>query len=89
MAEHGLDWFMVGGVDGGVAGWASESDIETVARVADVEPQPLRTTLTPESSLRDGLDAVVSSHTRVAAVFDGATYLGILTLDQISEEVLR
>ncbi len=32
---------------------------------------------------------MVSSHTRAAAVFEAGRYLGILTLNHISEEVLQ
>lgn len=88
MAEHGLDWFMVGH-GGRISGWLSEEDLDGASALTGLEVRPLRTTLTPTSSLRDGLDAVVSSRSRVATVFDGADYLGILTIDQISQEVLR
>ena len=88
MAEHGLDWVMVG--DGSqISGWLTRSEVEGAATVGGLTPKPIRTTLTPDSSLRDALDAIVSSHSRVAAVFEDGRYLGILTLDQLSEEVLR
>jgi len=88
MAEHGLDWFMVG-EDGHISGWLSAEDLDGGRSPAELEMRPVRTILSPDSSLRDGLDAVVSSHTRAATVFDGDTYLGILTIDQISNEVLQ
>jgi osmoprotectant transport system ATP-binding protein len=87
MAEHGLDWFLVG-ADGRVSGWLSATDLEGDS-LTGLDPRPLRTRLSPSSTLRDGLDAVVSSRSRVAAVFDGDVYLGILTLDHISAGVLR
>jgi predicted transcriptional regulator len=48
-----------------------------------------KTTLSVDGSLKEALDAVVSSRTRVAAVFDGDAYLGMLTAEQISEEVVQ
>jgi osmoprotectant transport system ATP-binding protein len=88
MAEHGLDWFMVG-EDGQISGWLSAEDLSGGRSPAELQMRPVRTILSPDSSLRDGLDAVVSSRTRAATVFDGDTYMGILTIDQIGDEVLR
>jgi hypothetical protein len=48
-----------------------------------------RSWLTLDSSLRVALDAVVSSHTNVAAVFDGDRYLGMLTAERIGEEIVQ
>lgn len=87
MAEHGLDWVLVGD-DGKVEGWLSNTDLQGNS-LQGSRPRPLPTRLSPQSSLRDGLDAVVSSRTRAAAVFDGDSYLGILTMDQISREALQ
>ena len=47
------------------------------------------TTLAPTDSLKEALDAVVTSHTSVAAVVDGRRYLGMLTMDEISEEIIQ
>ena len=51
--------------------------------------EPFRTLLSPDSTLKDALDAVVSSHTSVAAVFDGGRFLGMVTAEAISAEILR
>ena len=48
-----------------------------------------KTSLSVDASLKEALDAVVSSHTRVAAVFDGDRYLGMLTAERISEEIVQ
>ncbi len=40
-------------------------------------------------SLRDALDTVITSHTRVAPVFDGDDYLGMVTVERISREVVE
>ena len=57
--------------------------------VDEVKLEPFRTLLSPESTLKDALDAVVSSHTSVAAVFDGQRFLGMVTAEAISAEILR
>ncbi|MCB2223671.1 MAG: ATP-binding cassette domain-containing protein [Actinobacteria bacterium] len=88
MAQHGLDWFGIrrGGL---VVGWAAGSDLDGGAAPADLEPRPFATALGPDDSLRDALDAVITSHSRVAPVFDGARYLGMLTIEEISREIVQ
>ena len=44
---------------------------------------------TDDASLREALDAVITSHTAVAAVFDGDRYLGMATVQEISREILH
>lgn len=87
MAEYDTDWFAVGeGTQ--LDGWASADDLGPDG-VDEVKLEPFRTMLSPESTLKDALDAVVSSHTSVAAIFDGDRFLGMVTADEISEEILR
>ena len=87
MAKYGTDWFAVGeGTE--LDGWASAADLGPDG-VDEVKLEPFRTMLSPESTLKDALDAVVSSHTSVAAIFDGDRFLGMVTADEISEEILR
>jgi hypothetical protein len=44
-------------------------------------------TLDSEASLRSALDAVVTSHARVAVVADDGVYRGMLDLEAIAEGV--
>ncbi len=83
-AEEGTDW--VGVLSGEqLLGWISIEDLD--GEVSAVEPRPFLVELGRNSSLREALDAVVTSHARVAVVVDGATYLGMLDIDAIGEGV--
>jgi osmoprotectant transport system ATP-binding protein len=87
MELYDIDWVAVGEgtrIDGWVAGSEIGKD-----RPGSLSLQPFRTTLSPSSTLRDALDAVVSSQTKVAAVFDGDRYLGMLSLERISKEIVE
>jgi osmoprotectant transport system ATP-binding protein len=85
MAEHNVDW--VGLLDGGdLLGWVDGADLEG-ADLRAVEPKPFLVSLSSDSSLRKALDAVVTSHARVAVVTDGRRYVGMLDLEAIAEEI--
>jgi len=87
MADFSDDWATV--IDGDrLLGWV---DKESVARVgpAQAEPQRFGAYVTEASSLREALDSVVTSKTQVAVVAgDHGQYLGILSLDRISKEIV-
>jgi osmoprotectant transport system ATP-binding protein len=88
MARYGVAWFAV--VDGDtLLGWAREEDLEGAADVSGIALHPLRTRLSGHQSLREALDTVISTHARVAPVFDGDRYLGVLTADGISREIVQ
>ncbi len=89
MAGYGVDWFAVTGADSTMLGWVAAADLDGRDRVGDLELRPFHDRLTRHASLRDALDAVVGSHTRVAAVFEGDRYLGMVTLDRISQEIVQ
>jgi osmoprotectant transport system ATP-binding protein len=85
--EYGTDWIAVR--DGvGVDGWIRIADVPGEG-VATVQSEPFQTRLTKDSTLKEALDAIVSSHTSVAAVFDGPELLGMITADAVSREILR
>lgn len=88
MTRYDIDWAAIGeGTK--VEGWFTVDDLrghETLERVAARDYQ-IR--LSPEDSLREALDAVITSHTAVAAVFDGENYLGMATVDEISREIVQ
>jgi osmoprotectant transport system ATP-binding protein len=88
MARYGVAWFAV--VDGDtVLGWAWEDALEGASDVSGIELHPLRTRLSGDQSLREALDTVISTHARVAPVFAGERYLGVLTADGISREIVQ
>jgi len=88
--EYGVDWVAVV-EDEALLGWKAVADVSDSGDAArpGFEPRPFATTLSPSDSLKEALDAVVTSHTSVAAVVDGDRYLGMLTMDAISKEIIQ
>jgi osmoprotectant transport system ATP-binding protein len=88
MQRYGVAWFAV--VDGDrMLGWAWEDALEGKADTSGVTLHSLRTRLSGDQSLREALDTVISTHARVAPVFAGERYLGVLTADGISREIVQ
>ena len=84
--EYGTDWVAVG--EGSIVeGWIRVAAIPPEG-VTLVRVEPFLTRLTRDATLKEALDAVVSSHTSVAAVFDGTELLGMVTAAAISQEIL-
>jgi osmoprotectant transport system ATP-binding protein len=82
MDRYRVDW--VGVRNGtGLLGWMWRSEYAT-----DAPPRPFLVTVRPDSTLRAALDAIVSSRTHVAPVIDGDRYLGLLTLEALTEELV-
>jgi osmoprotectant transport system ATP-binding protein len=82
MDRHRVDW--IGVRNGtGLLGWLWRSEYGTGA-----PPRPFLVTVGPDSTLRAALDAIVSSRTHVAPVVAGDRYLGLLTLEALTEELV-
>lgn len=88
MRRYGIDWALLGENDR-VEGWFRESDLTGHVELADIPVRRYRDRISHNASLKEALDAVVSSHTSVAAVFDGDHYLGIATIDRLSQEIVQ
>ena len=87
MERYGVDWFGI--LDGGVlAGWAPSTDLDA-GPIASLQARPFMARLGYGDSLRDALDTVITSHTRVAPVFDGDRFVGMLTAEAISRELAK
>ena len=69
-------------------GWVRIANVPADG-VRGVEVESFLTRLNENASLKEALDAVVSSHTSVAAVFDGTELLGMVTAAAISREILQ
>jgi osmoprotectant transport system ATP-binding protein len=88
--EHGSDWVVVTDADGRLRGWTWLADVQ--GRVGEAPMRPFHLRVRATDSLRTALDAMVSSRTgvavRVRALDDGDRYEGILTREQLTEELL-
>lgn len=85
MEAHDVDW--VGLVDGEMLlGWVGRAELDG-SPLRSLEPKPFAVSLNPDSSLREAIDAVVTSHARVAVVVDEGRYLGMVDLESIAEEI--
>ena len=87
-ARYEVDWVGVGR-SGELQGWMFLSELSTFGRVPDRSFRPFRSRLTTSATLKEALNAIVSTRAKVAAVFDGDRYLGMLTADRISDEIIQ
>jgi hypothetical protein len=75
--------------DGELLGWVETPALQGVRTVAETTPRPFSAYVTLKSSLRQALDSIVTSRTQVAVVAsEGQRYLGILTVERISKEIV-
>jgi osmoprotectant transport system ATP-binding protein len=85
MQENEVDW--VGVLEGDrLLGWVDGSQLGS-SSLREVEPRPFLVTLHSGDSLRAALDAVVTSHARVAVVVDDGVFRGMLDLESIAQEI--
>ena len=87
MQKFDYDWVSV--VDEGeLRGWVDEESLAGKSRVGDATPKPFSAYVTQRSTLRQALDSIVTSRTKVAVVAsEGQRYVGILSLERISREI--
>ncbi|MGZ8786262.1 MAG: ABC transporter ATP-binding protein [Acidimicrobiia bacterium] len=87
-ARYEVDWVGVGAA-GRLLGWLYLSEVESLGRVPEHDLRPFRSRLTTSATLKEALNAIVSTRAKVAAVFDGDRYLGMLTAGRISDEITQ
>jgi osmoprotectant transport system ATP-binding protein len=88
MSRFGFEWTSVV-EDGELLGWVDSPALQGKESVKEVTPRRFSAAVTPWSSLRQALDSIVTSQTNVAVVLDdGQSYLGILTVEHISKEII-
>ena len=86
MGEREAEWLAL--LDGErLRGWVWGRELAAAGSLAELEPRPFLATVQPSSSLREALDAIVSSQTEVAVVCEGDSYRGMLTLTDIVGEI--
>jgi osmoprotectant transport system ATP-binding protein len=88
MGRYGIDWIGIG-EPGRLDGWIPADRLDDAVAIGSGDILPFRTRLDESATLKEALDAIVSSHTPMAAVFSGDRFLGMLTVDRISEEIVQ
>src|SRR5438105_780764 len=89
MERFGFDWISVV-EDGELLGWVDRPALDGSRTVAEAKPRPFSAYVTAQNSLRQALDSIVTSSTNVAVVVsEGQHYLGILTIDRLSREIIH
>ena len=87
MDRYGVDWFGI--LDGKeLLGWAWASDLDGDS-LAHIDPKPFEARVSLDASLREALDTIITSRTRVAPVFDGGRFVGTITAEGISRELAK
>ena len=84
---NGFDW--VGILDGDrLRGWAWVDDLTELTRVGDAPTRLFRAAVSTTTPLRQVLDGIVNSRTRVAVVLgDDQRHLGMITIDDLAEGI--
>ncbi len=86
MAASGVDWIAV--AEGRrLHGWLPADGVGAMVEVEAT--RPFRSFLSVTATLREALDVIVSGRSPFVPVLDGQEYLGMLTVDRISEEMRR
>jgi osmoprotectant transport system ATP-binding protein len=85
--QHLTSWVAV--VEGGdrLLGWVDLDDVLGTSPDTVVAALPHRvfvTTVSPSTPLREALDVIVTSHSRMAAVVDAGRFVGMITIDQVA-----
>jgi osmoprotectant transport system ATP-binding protein len=89
MAEVGYDWVAVCDGDDRLLGWIGAAELDGVATVGELTPEPFLTVVTADTTLKAALDGIVTSRTRVAMAVDAdGRYLGMLTVDDLAEGIV-
>lgn len=87
MSAGAVDWVGVTSGDR-LLGWVWSHDLDHVGAVGDAPLQSFNAQVGPSTPLRQVLEGIVTSRTRVAVVVDDTDrYLGMITIDQLSEGV--
>ena len=69
-------------------GWAWANDLGNELPTGD-QLSDFEVRLSANDSMREALDTVITSRTKVAPMFDGDIYLGMVTVEQISAELVE
>lgn len=84
--SNDTQWVGVIDTDGALLGWTPLEDLPEEGVVTGASKR-FQSWVDCSNSLRDALEVIISSHTRIAAVLDGDTFKGVITLDQINRQI--
>lgn len=86
--RYDVNWVGVGS-PGRLDGWLHLTEVESAGQVSAADLRPFRSKVNTSATLKEALDAIISTRAKVAAVFDGDHYLGMLTAERISAEITQ
>lgn len=82
MADYRTEW--VGVVEhGAFGGWIAAKDLDGQTSLADLPRVAPAGRVTPDSTLRNAMEVIMTSHTSVAVIDDGGRFGGVVTLEEI------
>jgi osmoprotectant transport system ATP-binding protein len=82
MVDNNSDW--VGLLrDGVFLGWVHGTDLDGVTALTEASCVPPAGRVTPDSTLRNAMEVIMTSNTSTAVVDDGGGFGGVVTLDEI------
>ena len=82
MRDYSSEWFGVTS-QGEFLGWVHGDDLEDDTPLESAPRSVPAAQLEPESTLRNAMQVIMTSHTSVAVVDDGGRFGGVVTLEQI------
>jgi osmoprotectant transport system ATP-binding protein len=82
MTEYGTDWVGVTS-DGVFLGWVNGNDLEGQSDLAAAPRSIPAAQVQPNSSLRNAMEVIMTSHTSVAVIDDDGRFGGVVTLELI------
>ena len=85
MTEEETEWVVVVDDEGTLRGWADAEQLHGATSVGDVDARPFAVEVQADASLREALDAIVSTRHMVAVVKDGDRYVGFLDITDVSD----
>jgi Mg2+/Co2+ transporter CorB len=62
--------------------------LEGLASVGEASPREFSVTIDREATLRHALDAIVNTRNNVGVVVEAGRYAGMLTLEELSRELI-
>ena len=82
MREYATEWFGVTSQDE-FLGWVHADDLRDEEPLESAPRSVPAAQLQPDSTLRNAMQVIMTSHTSVAVIEDGGRFGGVVTLEQI------